>query len=452
MGVAEDRALAVRVAELVREQGGRAYYVGGCVRDALTGAEAKDIDVEVHGISYECLQNILGQLGTVRVTGASFGVFGIRGSDLDIAMPRKEQATGRGHRDFSVYTDPFIGPEKAALRRDFTVNAMMQDVLSGEVLDFYGGREDLKNGVIRHVNSESFAEDPLRVLRAAQFAARFKFSVAEETVKLCSEMDLSALSKERVTAELEKALLKAEKPSVFFEALEEMGQLSYWFPEVLALKGVPQNPNFHPEGDVWNHTMKTLDTAAKLRESAEKPFYYMLSALCHDFGKAVTTEEIDGQIHAYRHETEGPEIARRFLARLTAENELSKYVLNMTLLHMRPNILAQSHSSDKAFMHLFDEAVEPSDLLLLAKADFFGSSPGKDYAETERILREKLELFGRLMEKPYVKGADLVAAGIEPGPEFKEALEYAHKLRLAGVEKNVAMTQTLGYIRNIKSK
>lgn len=447
MGAAEDRELAGIIAGRVNALGGSTYYVGGCVRDALIGVAAKDIDIEVHGISYESLLAILEELGTVRVTGASFGVFGLRHSDLDIAMPRKEEATGRGHKDFAVYTDPFIGPEKAAVRRDFTFNALMQDVLTGEILDFFGGRDDLEKGVIRHVNDESFKEDPLRVLRAAQFAARFNFHVAEETIRLCSEMDLTVLSRERIMTEMEKALLKSKNPSIFFETLSEMGQLDCWFPEVLALKGIPQNPKYHPEGDVWNHTMKTLDIAARFRESAKQPLYFMISALCHDFGKAVTTEEIDGQIHAYRHEVEGEGIIRAFLARLTSENELTKYVVNMTLLHMRPNMLAGCHSSRKAYMHMFDEAVEPSDLLLLAKSDYLGSTGQEEYSGTEQLLLSNLERYRELMDRPFVKGADLVAAGIKPGPEFREALEYAHKLRLAGVKKDQAMIQTLGYIR-----
>ena len=443
----DDRELARLIAERADACGGRAYYVGGCVRDGLGGIEAKDIDIEVHGISYEKLTEILGELGTVREMGASFGVLGLGGSGLDIAMPRKEKATGRGHRDFSVYTDPFIGPEKAALRRDFTINAMMQDVLTGELLDFYGGRQDLEKGIIRHVNSESFAEDPLRVLRAAQFAARFNFSVAEETVELCSGMELSALSRERVLEEMKKALLKAGKPSIFFSVLKEMNQLSFWFPEVEALIGIEQNPRFHPEGDVWNHTMKTLDAAAGLRAGAKEPFYYMLSALCHDFGKVTTTETIDGVIHAYGHETAGEVPVRAFLGRITAENALIKYTVNMVLLHMRPNMLTSLKSSDKAYMRLFDSAVEPSDLLLLAKADYFGSLGNEDYAPLEKKLREELKKYESLMRKPYVKGEDLINAGIEPGPVFKEALDYAHKLRLAGIDKKTALSQTMGYIR-----
>ena len=204
-----NREMAERIAEAVARQGGRVYYVGGLVRDRLLGRENKDVDIEVHGIRPEALEAILDRLGQRTEMGASFGVYGLRHYELDIAMPRKEQATGRGHRDFAVFVDPFLGTQKAAQRRDFTMNALMEDVLTGEIIDHFGGQTDLMQGVVRHVNDISFAEDPLRVLRAAQFAARFGFAVAEETVALCGRMDLTALASERIYGELEKALLKS---------------------------------------------------------------------------------------------------------------------------------------------------------------------------------------------------------------------------------------------------
>ena len=446
-----------RIAAEVRKAGGRTFFVGGFVRDLLMGRENKDIDIEVHEIPVSALEAILDGLGERLTMGASFGVMGLRHYDLDIAMPRSEVATGRGHKDFAVFVDPYLGAEKAARRRDFTVNAMMQDVLTGEVLDFFGGREDLARKRIRHVDDLTFAEDPLRVFRAAQFAARFGFTVAEETTALSAGMDGTALAGERVMGELEKALLKASTPSVFFEELKKMRQLSCWFPELEALSGVPQNPVHHPEGDVWTHTMQVLDEAAALREEAKEPLWFMLAALCHDFGKAAATEEINGALHAYGHERLGLPLARRFLGRITSEVKLTKYVLNMTELHMQPNNKAREASHDKAFMTLFDQSVCPEDLLLLAKADHMGRlGPGMRrepaaaaYAETERRLREMLALYQDRMNRPYVMGRDLIAAGMQPGPLISEALAYAHKLRLAGVPKEEQLRQTLGvYAKN----
>ena len=441
-----NKSMARKLALAAAGAGGRAYYVGGFVRDALRGQESKDVDVEVHGVPAPKLEAILDTLGERTQMGASFGVYGLKHYDIDIAMPRKEEATGRGHRDFAVFTDPYLGTRKAALRRDFTVNALMEDVLTGEILDPFGGREDLEKGILRHVNDASFGEDPLRVLRGAQFAARFGFTVAPETVALCKTMDLTALPGERVWGELQKALLKAPKPSIFFETLREMDQLKTWFPEVEALIGVPQEPRFHPEGDVWNHTMQVLDQAAKLRDQAKNPLGLMLSALCHDFGKPETTQEVDGRIRSLYHEKAGVPLAKAFLSRITREKALRGFVANMVLLHMRPNQLAAQNSGAKAYNKLFDESLCPEDLLLLSKADALGCAVDRDYGPTESILRQHLEEYHVLLSRPFVQGSDLVEAGFAPGKDFGPALEYAHKLRLSGVEKKEALAQTIRFL------
>lgn len=426
---------------MVKEAGGRAFYVGGFVRDRLRGQESADYDVEVHGITPETLETILDSLGERLEMGRSFGIYGLRGEDIDIAMPRTEHATGRGHRDFQVLVDPFIGYEKAAKRRDFTVNAMMEDVLTGEVLDFYGGREDLKNGVLRHVSEETFTEDPLRVLRLAQFAARFGFSVAPETAALCRTVDLAPLTRERVFEETKKALTKAEKPSVYFEVLRSVGQLHDFYPEIEALIGVPQSPVHHAEGDVWNHTMMVLDEAAKLRSRAENPLGFLFSALVHDLGKAeTTTVEEDGRIRSIGHEKKGLPLAARFLSRLTDDKSLTAYVKNMTALHMRPNELASQNSKEKATNKLFDEALSPADLVLLAVADGLGKLPP---SSNEAFLAERLSFYRETLSRPAVTGKDLIDAGLKPGERFSELLAYAHKLHLSGVDRETALKQTL---------
>ncbi len=452
--------MARRVAAAVAREGGRSYYVGGFVRDQILGRDNKDIDIEVHGVPVQTLEDILDGLGERLTMGASFGIMGLRHYELDIAMPRSETATGRGHKDFAVFVDPFIGEEKAARRRDFTMNALMQDVLSGEILDFFGGREDMRRGLIRHVDDRSFVEDPLRALRAAQFAARFGFTVAAETTELSAAMDLAALPGERIMGELEKALLKAERPSIFFEEMRNMRQLHDWFPELEALIGLKQNPAFHPEGDVWTHTMQVLDEAAALRPSAKKPLWFMLSALCHDMGKAVTTAESGGVLHAYEHEKKGLPTVKGFLHRLTREVKLIAYVLNMTELHMKPNMLVNNGAHIKSYMRMYDRSACPEDLLLLAKADHLGrAAPGcgresllSEYAATESRLREMLALYYDRMSQPHLMGRDLVEAGLEPGPLFTEALACAHKLRLAGRPKEEQFKHALSYIQQQNRK
>lgn len=443
----EDQKMAREIARLVAEKGGSTYYVGGFVRDALIHKENKDVDIEVHGITPTCLEEILDSLGERMVIGESFGIFGLKGYSLDIAMPRKEEVRGQGHKDFDIFVDPFIGTESAARRRDFTFNALMQDVLTDEIVDHFGGVEDLKAGVLRHVNDKSFTEDPLRVLRAAQFAARFGFRVAEETVALCSRMPLQHLPRERIEGELKKALLKAEKPSVFFEVLREMQQLDHWFPEVKALIGVPQNPVYHSEGDVWTHTMMVLDEAAKLRDRTANPYWFMLAALTHDFGKAVCTEEKDGVLHAYLHEIKGLPLVQTFLTRLTSETKLLEYVLNLVQYHMKPNTVAGARSAEKTTTRMFDLAVDPEGLLCIALADDRGRITQAPATDHETFLYERLAIFRERMARPYVMGRDLLEAGLPPGPEFTDILKHAHKLRLAGVPKESALRQTLAYAR-----
>ena len=450
--MANEKKLAERIAAAVSEAGGRTFYVGGYVRDKMLGIETKDFDIEVHGVSVDVLEEILDNIGKRLEFGKSFGVYNIKGSSVDIAMPRKEECIGNRHTDFKVDIDPFCGTEKAAERRDFTMNAIMEDVLSGEIIDPFNGRHDIEKGVIRHVNDVSFAEDPLRVLRAVQFASRFEFEIDKETEKLCSSMDIASVSAERVFEELKKALLKAKKPSLFFEKLLRMKKLSTWFPEIEELLFVEQNPKYHSEGNVYIHTMMVLDEAAKRRENVENKLGFMLAALTHDFGKAVTTEFRDGALRSYRHEKAGIPIIEKFLLRLTRDKKLIRYVTNLAENHMRPNALAAFKSSVKATNIMFDDVHEPMALIHLAQADSLGCIPEERTPSSEPFLLERLDEYNRCMSKPYVKGEDLIAAGLTSGRDFSEILSYTHKLRLSGVEKNAALKQAIAYSNEIKKQ
>ena len=447
-----DMEMAKMIAEGADALGGCAYFVGGYVRDMIKGGEGKDIDIEVHGLTPNQLKGLLDSLGQRLDMGESFGIFGLKGYSIDIAMPRKESCRGKGHRDFDVFVDPHIGTLGAAKRRDFTVNAMMQNILTGEIIDHFGGREDLEKGIIRHVNDSSFAEDPLRVLRGAQFASRFNFEIAEETKALCRSMDISTLPKERIMGETQKALLKAERPSIFFEKMREMGQLSVWFPELEALIGVEQNPKYHSEGDVWVHTMMVLDQAAGLKQYSSNPLGFMLSAVAHDMGKAVATELIDGVIHAYGHEVKGLPLVKTFMERLTSESALIKYVLNMAELHMKPNVIAAVNASIKSSNKMLDSAIDPEGLICLAIADGLGKTSPLEYVSYNDYFRERVAIYREYMSRPYVMGQDLIKAGLKPSKDFSDYLEYAHKLRLAGVDKESALKQTLSYAKKSKKQ
>jgi tRNA nucleotidyltransferase (CCA-adding enzyme) len=323
----------------------------------------------------------------------------------------------------------------------------MQDVLTGEILDPYGGLKDIKARVLRCVDPESFVEDPLRVLRCARFAAALDFAVDPDTVKLCSSMDISTLSRERVEGELKKVLTGTEKPSVFFGVLRQMDQLETWFPELKQLIDLEQDPVYHPEGDVWTHTMEVLDRAAALRDKAELPYAFMLLALTHDFGKIVTTEFVNGRIHAYGHEAAGLPIIEGFLRRFTEETAVIGYVLNMAELHMKPNMMAFSKSAVKTTNKMFDSAASAQDLILMAAADHPVQSGDTPFSGDVDFLAERLKTYQETMAKPYVMGRDLIEAGLKPGENFGELLEYAHKLRLAGIDKETALKQVLAMAR-----
>ena len=450
---AADEELARAIAREVARLGGSTYYVGGCVRDRILGLPGKDVDIEVHGVPVDALERLLASFGEVRAVGTSFGVFNLRGHALDIAVPRREDA-GRGGRDeLAEVADPDLGTYRSALRRDLTMNALYEDVLTGEVTDHFGGRADIAASVIRHVDDATFVQDPLRVLRVAQFAARLGMTVDERTRALCAGLDLGDLPSERVLEELRKALVKAPRPSVFFGTLRAMGQLSPWFSEVGALVGVPQNPAYHPEGDAWTHTMLVLDAAAGLRSRAKEPFAFMLAALCHDLGKATVTEERAGRIVSYGHEAAGLPLAKALLDRLGAGAHVRAYVLNMVELHMQPNAFVAQRAGRKSYNRLFDRSVCPHDLLLLAHADDLGrgvagTAAGQAAADaTAEELARRLADFEALMARPYVQGRDLMAEGVEPGPQMGELLSYAHKLRLAGLSKDDQLRQCLGFWR-----
>ena len=431
-----DLEAARLIAEKAAAYGGKVYFVGGFVRDGILGRENKDIDIEIHGLPKETIGEILDSVGERLEYGKSFGIFGLRGLDIDIALPRNSQ-TG---------TDPFMGTYEAARHRDLTINSLMKDVLTGGIIDNFGGLADIRAGIIRHVDAVTFAEDPLRVLRAAQFAARFGFDIASETVTLCRDTDISAVSPERVMIETEKALMKSPKPSVYFEQLRRMGHLDIWYPELKALIGVQQNREHHLEGDAWTHTMLVIDEAAKRREKVRYPLGFMMSALCHDFGKAIcTTVDEDGTIHSYGHETFGVPVVQGFLERITTEMKLIKYVLNMTELHMEPNIMARAKSKMKKTNKLFDRSEEPFDLIQLSVCDGLGKLP--KCSDTEEFLMQRYEKFRQIMARPYVMGRDLVEAGLAPSGDFAEILRYAHKLRLAGLDKSEQLRHSLAYAR-----
>lgn len=438
------------LANEIDKQNGRSYFVGGFVRDKFLGIDNKDYDIEVHGLEKEKLEEIIENLGTCLKFGKSFGVYNIKGYGVDIALPRTEIKNGARHQDFLVDVDPYIGEEKAASRRDFTINALMENVITHEIKDYFNGINDLNNKIIKHIDDEKFSEDPLRVLRACQFAARFNFTIDKSTLELCKSIDINNLSKERIYGELSKALLKSNKPSIFFNYLREMDHLNEWFPELYNLIGVNQRQDYHQEGDVWNHTMMVLDEGAKHRNLVNNKLAFMLSCLCHDLGKSECSVEINGVIHSHNHDIAGIKIANKFLKHFTNDKKIIKYVLNMVKLHMKPNMYAENNSSMKATNTMFYNSVDPNDLIILSVCDNLGKISIYEHKDNTKYLYDRLAIFNEIMAKPYITGDDLIANGITPSTDFTKLLKQATNLRLSGLTKEKALKQILGEYKNNK--
>jgi len=434
----KDTELALEIAKEVDKIGGHTYFVGGYVRDAFLGIESKDVDIEVFGVTPEKIEEILLKFGSIKEMGKSFGVYGINGFGLDIALPRKEECIGNKHQDFKIDVDPYLSIEKAARRRDFTICAIMKDVLTGEIKDPYNGIKDIEDKVVRHIDDETFVEDPLRVLRAAQFAARFNFRIDPKTIELCKTMQLRDLPKERIYEELVKGLMLSEKPSIFIESLDLMDRLSSWFEEVANLKGVKQSPKHHAEGDAYVHTMMVLDAASKYKYKTNHPEWYMITALIHDVGKAITTVEIDGKIKSKQHDILGRALAYDFLYRITNEKEMIRYSVAMVGMHMSPLKILKENLSIEESNEIFDAAPDANDLIYLSFADNDGKVSevdSKQLPKLKAIVLKRYDIYQEYMSRDYVKGEDLIEMGYTPNEQYKEILEYAHANRLKGISK-----------------
>jgi len=434
----------LRLARAVREEGGRALMVGGCVRDRLMGRAAKDWDVEVYGVEPARLRLLLDRMGRVNVVGEAFTVYKL-GHDLDVSLPRRERKAGRGHRGFVIEGDPSMSVEEAARRRGFTVNAVLEDPLTGELLDPFGGREDLGRKLLRAVAPETFVEDSLRVLRAAQFAARFDFDIEPRTVELCRAVDLSDLPAERVWGELEKILLVAERPSVGLRWLDRLGALEQLFPELAALKNVPQESEWHPEGPVDVHTWLVCDRARELIDDLDYPrrVTVMLAALCHDLGKPATTQFVDGRIRSRGHEEAGVAPTESLLDRLkiyTLEGyDVRSQVVALVRDHLKPGEFYRLHDevSDGAFRRLARRC-ELELLYRVARADSLGRNapwvPREkwyDAAPQEWFIRRARELeVEKRPPAPLLMGRHLLEMGLKPSPLFKRILDAVYELQL----------------------
>jgi tRNA nucleotidyltransferase (CCA-adding enzyme) len=424
---------------------GRAWLVGGAVRDALLGLPpGRDFDIEVFGVNYEQLVHALSRWGRTDLVGRSFGVVKLNtGGDChyDFTVPRQDSKVAPGHKGFDVEFDPAITPKEAAARRDFTINSIMYDPRARQTLDFFGGAADLRNRVLRHT-SAAFAEDPLRVLRGMQFAARFNLTAAPETVEISRRMKnaCSELAVERVREEWFKWAQSSTVPSAGLRFLAETEWIDH-FPEIKSMIGVPQEPDWHPEGDVFIHTCHCCDALARLAQwQAEDPqsrIVHMLAVLAHDFGKPATTCHAmkDGvmRIMSPGHEEAGAALAATFLERMRAPQAIQARVLPL----VRHHLFHFQGMTDRAVRRLA-RRLEPENiqgLCLVMTADSMGRPP-RPAVEPE-FVRHLLACAHELQVRqkppaPILMGRHLIELGLEPGQIFGVILHKAYEAQLEG--------------------
>jgi len=434
---------AIDIARAVRGAGGRALIVGGWVRDRLMGRESKDVDVEVYGIPAGDLRAILERLGRVETVGESFQVY--KSNDVDVSLPRRESKSGRGHRGFEVTGDPSMTVEEAARRRDFTVNAIAWDPLRDEYLDPFDGRGDIIRRVLRVVDPTTFVDDSLRVLRAVQFAARLGFALDDESRALCRTMALDDLPAERVWGEIEKLLL-APAPSAGFALAMDLGVIARLFPEILALAGCEQEPEWHPEGDVWVHTLQVIDQARTRIDDLPraKQLTVMLGAVCHDFGKPATTAFLDGRIRSIDHEDQGVAPTLAFLDRLNVHTidgyDVRSQVVGLVAQHLKPGMWfkVRDEVGDGAFRRLAQK-VDLELLARLAKSDCEGRKPGRFDCTAMDWFLERARLLGveHRPPAPILLGRHLLALGLTPGPRVGTILKAVYEQQLDGAVKTL---------------
>jgi tRNA nucleotidyltransferase (CCA-adding enzyme) len=431
-------ALARAIAESVRDAGGRALIVGGWCRDRLLGRASKDIDLEVFALPADRLRPLLERHGAVQTVGESFTVYKL--GPIDVALPRRESKVGRGHRGFEVRGDSDLSLEDAARRRDFTINAIAFDPLTREWLDPFGGREDLRRRLLRAVDPRTFPEDSLRVLRAVQFAARFDLILDRTTAAICRDIPLDDLPAERIAGEIEKLLLLAARPSIGFALALDLLVVDRLFPEMRALVGCPQEPDWHPEGDVWVHTLLVIDNAVAQSIDLDRArrLTVMLGAVCHDFGKPATTEFLDGRIRSFDHEEAGVQPTLRFLDRLNIHSidgfPVRPQVVGLTAHHLKPGMWykVRGEVGDGAFRRLAQK-VDLELLARLARADCTGRTGEFDCSAMDWFVARARALgVEHRPPAPLLLGRHVLALGVTPGSRVGQILKRVYERQLDG--------------------
>ncbi len=433
--------------------------VGGCVRDSFLKKEVKDYDIEIFNLSsLDTIKILLRKYGQVNEVGKSFGVLilSVDKYDFDFALARIEEKTDIGHKGFNVTINENLSFEEASLRRDFTINSIGYNFFKNEFLDPHNGIEDLENKTLRHVNDKTFIEDPLRVYRAIQFSSRFNLSIDKKTFSLCKKIvcsnELEYLPKERVFEEFKKLFLKSSKPSIGMNYLKELGILKY-FSELDALVGCIQDKEYHPEGDVWIHTLMSLDEMAKIKTGNDyRDLYLFYAILCHDLGKPFCTKIIKNRVTSHKHEALGVEPTISLLNKLTNEKKFIEKILPLVKNHLAPFQLYKSESSLKAVKRLSLKC-NIEDLCIVCLAD----CKGRDIVNKNKCDEAVLWVLEKARQmnisesglKPIVQGRDLIEIGFKPSKIFKDILDYALNLQ---IEENLSRKDIIIKIKYKYSK
>ena len=418
----------------VTSAGGRCLLAGGGVIDHTLGLNIKDWDIEVYNLTYQQLIDCLSKHGTPNLVGKSFGVVKLRKNhfEYDFSIPRKDNRIGKGHKGFTVDLLPDLSPAEASKRRDITINSMYLDLQTFEIIDCHGGLKDLAEGRIKATDAETFIEDPLRVLRIMQLLPRKGKFVDEGTIELCRSMldDFDTLPGERIFEEFKKLLLRSANPSMGLKFLADCNWIEK-FPELDAMRGCPQNPVYHPEGDVWVHTLMAIDNAAFLLHHIPKNWKlgYMFGVLCHDIGKPATTDPVT--LTANGHDITGKIITEKFIKKMSSQHALIKQAEDIVFTHMRPMALYKHGSTDGAWRRLHN-IVPLQVLAYVTQAD--GSArtgmdletPLDDVVMTLGYSRR----FGKARIGPALLGRHLIERGHKPGKEFKSILDRAFQYQL----------------------
>ncbi len=422
------------IALIIEQKGGHSLLVGGSVRDLFFGQTPRELDMEIRGFTTDKLAQVLLPKYPTEEVGKSFGVLKLKGLPVEIALPRTEVKNGSGHKGFSVEVDPGLPFEKAASRRDFTMNALGLNPLTGKIVDPFDGQNDIRKKILRHV-SPAFSEDPLRVLRGMQFIARFDLQVSPETIRLCQSVSIEELPSERIFEEWKKLILKGINVTAGLNFLRDTKWLSY-FPELLDLVGCEQDTEWHPEGDVWTHTLHCLDAFARRRIGVEwEDLVVGLAVLCHDLGKPLTTYRAeDGRIRSPMHEPKGEQPTRSFLSRLTNQVDLHHEIIPLVRRHLTPRTFYKDKASDGAIRRLAHQVKRIDRLVRVAEADLAGRPPRQDdFPEGPWLLKKAEELKVKDSEpKPIIQGRHIIKKGLSPSPQFTPILKKCFEAQLDG--------------------